>query len=211
MARALASLKRPEGRKAAAVVALFGVPLLLGALGALSDGIRRAQDGPLLSLLGEETLARLRAGERTPYHYVGNELLAPDFELRDRRGRPWRLSAHRGKVVILNFWSVTCPPCVREMPTLIQLARRLRREGVDAEVVAVSVDAGWEAVRELFPQEPPLTVLFDPERKVVTGLYGTRLLPETWIVDRRGVIRFRYDGGLDWSSPLVRELLERYL
>lgn len=211
MAHALAALKQPEGRRAALLVALFGVPLLLGALGALRDGVRRAQDGPLLTLLGEETLARLRAGERTPYHYAGNELLAPDFELPDHRGRPWRLSAHRGKVLILNFWSITCPPCVREMPTLVQLARRLREEGVDAQVVAVSTDAGWEAVRQLFPEEPPLTVLFDPERKVVTERFGTRLLPETWIVDRRGVIRFRYDGALDWSSPVVRELIERYL
>ncbi len=210
MTSRLDAIRRPAGLRAALLTALFGIPLLLGAAGALRDGLRRAQDGPLLALFGEETLLRLRTGERTPYHYLGDRLAAPDFELPDRHGRPWRLSAHRGKVVLLNFWSITCPPCVKEMPSLLQLARSLRTQGTDVEVVAVSTDAGWESVRQLFPEAPPLTVLFDPKREVVTDRFGTRLLPETWIIDRRGVIRLRYDGALDWSSPVVRDVLQRF-
>ncbi len=206
----LAAFRRPEGRKAALLTALFGIPLSLGAVGALRDGIRRAQDGPLIALFGAETLERLRAGERTPYHYLGDRLAAPDFELPDRHGRLWRLSEHRGKVVLLNFWSITCPPCVKEMPSLLQLAQQWRERGLDVEVVAISTDAGWDAVRQLFPEEPALTVLFDPERKVVTGKFGTRLLPETWLIDRRGVIRFRYDGALDWTRPVVQAALWRF-
>jgi hypothetical protein len=54
-------------------------------------------------------------------------------------------------------------------------------------------------------------VLFDPDKSVVKGKYGTRLYPETWIIDRNGIIRFRIDGGRDWGSAIALELIESLL
>ena len=53
--------------------------------------------------------------------------------------------------------------------------------------------------------DPPFPVLFDPDSKVVLDQYGTKLFPETWIIDPKGVIRARLDGAKDWKSSLVME------
>ena len=50
--------------------------------------------------------------------------------------------------------------------------------------------------------------LFDPERRVVTDLFGTTLYPETWLIDSQGVIRVRVDGARDWSRPVALEVID---
>ena len=58
--------------------------------------------------------------------------------------------------------------------------------------------------------DAPFPVLFDPDgEKVVMGKYGTHLFPETWLIDKRGVIRARFDGGRDWANAAVVELLDQ--
>ena len=194
---------------AAGLALLLGLPLFLAFTLALRDGATRQSEAPLRAILGNDVFEALRSGEAQAKHYLGDELLAPDFALRDHRGKMWRLRDHRGKVVVLNFWSITCPPCLEEMPSLDELTRIVAAEK-DIEVVTVSIDKGWESVRSLFAQEPSFKVLFDPERKVVSGRFGTKLFPETWIIDPEGVIRFRFDGPLEWSRPLVVDLIRSF-
>ncbi|MBI4700664.1 MAG: TlpA family protein disulfide reductase [Deltaproteobacteria bacterium] len=143
--------------------------------------------------------------------YAGRNRLAPDFELPDMEGRRQRLSAHRGRTVVLSFWTKTCKPCLAEMPLLGELATSARERGV--VVLSVTIDEGPDDVREelrqAFSGRPaPFAVLFDPEMEVVRGKYGTSLFPETWIIDPEGVIRARFDGERDWSTPLVLDVLE---
>ncbi|MCA9600901.1 MAG: TlpA disulfide reductase family protein [Polyangiales bacterium] len=191
---------------ASVLAALVGVPLLLMFVSATVDGQRRAAEAPLRSMFGDKVYGALAAGESSELHYIGNDRTAPDFTLMDKDGKPWSLKAHRGKVVLLNFWSITCQPCVEEMPSFLELGRMLM-DRKDVEVVAVSVDSGWEAVSTLFPSNPGITVLFDPDKSTVRGKFGTRLYPETWLIDADGVIRMRYDGAFDWSSALVLDLI----
>jgi len=177
---------------------------------AMAEGEARRREAPLRGVLGDDSFERLARGERTEEHYLGNELLAPDFELRDKNGQPWRLRDHRGKVVVLNFWTITCQPCVEELPSVIELAD-IAKHRDDIEVVAVSTDANWSAVSALFPPQFSLRVLFDPERKIVREKYGTKLFPETWVIDRRGVIRLRVDGRRNWSDALSLDAIESFL
>lgn len=194
---------------AAALTIAIGVPLIFLMARALADGMVRGDNAAVASLVGSESWEKLRSGEKTSQHYWGDEYLAPDFTLEDKNGQPWTLSDHRGKVIVLNFWSITCPPCVREMPTLEELAK-MAEDWDDVEVVAVSTDSGWQEVATVMPQDPSIRVLFDPDKRVVRGEFGTELYPETWIIDERGVIRFRYDGSLDWSSPLAVDLIQSF-
>lgn len=132
---------------------------------------------------------------------------APDFTLTDHQGRQHRLSELEGRPVVLNFWSMACPPCRQEMPSLIRLSEIARRQG-GFWVVTVTVESSWEEVQELFGTEtPPLTVLFDPDRRVVESTYGTERFPETFLIDSAGNVRARFDGARDWSSPDVLEVL----
>jgi thiol-disulfide isomerase/thioredoxin len=144
--------------------------------------------------------------------YAARNRRAPDFELPDMQGRPVRLSSLLGsKPVVLNFWTKECEPCLREMPMLGEMAALLRRDGV--RVVTICTDEGPDAVRDTLAvifqgREPPFTVLFDPELNVVRDKYGTTLYPETWFLDKDGIIRARVDGPRDWSSAIALDVVE---
>jgi peroxiredoxin len=143
--------------------------------------------------------------------YAGRNRRAPDFELPDMSGKPVKLSSYQGKTVFLNFWSKTCKPCLEEMPSLAELSK-VARGRQDLVVVTVSTDEGPEDVRDtlkvLLNNDIPFPVLFDPDGKVVRDLYGTRLYPETWIIDPKGIIRARFDGARNWSASLPVEIGE---
>ncbi|HZU82798.1 MAG TPA: TlpA disulfide reductase family protein [Polyangiaceae bacterium] len=143
--------------------------------------------------------------------YMGADRRAPDFALKDLAGKTVTLESLRGKVVVLNFWSKTCGPCLEEMPDLAELTKVLR-DRPDVAVVAVSVDDGPDDVRPtlqtVLHEEPPFTVLFDPDAKIVGSKYGTRLFPETWFIDKRGVIRARFDGAKEWNDGLVVDYID---
>jgi peroxiredoxin len=145
--------------------------------------------------------------------YAGADRRAPDFSLKGMKGETVSLSAYRGKVVVLNFWTKTCGPCLEEMPELAELTKVLKSRD-DVVVLAVSTDEGPDAVKDtlksvLREEAPPFTVLFDPENDVVLGKYGTHLFPETWVIDKRGVIRARFDGQRRWSDAMFVELVDQ--
>ncbi|MGA2449803.1 MAG: TlpA disulfide reductase family protein [Polyangiaceae bacterium] len=143
--------------------------------------------------------------------YMGAERRAPDFSLSDVHGRAVRLTSLRGKVVVLNFWSKTCGPCLEEMPDLAELTRLLRDRS-DVAVVAVSTDEGahdvLQTLHTALNEEPPFTVLLDPDSSIVGGKYGTHMFPETWFIDKRGVIRARFDGVREWNTALVLDFID---
>ncbi len=143
--------------------------------------------------------------------YAARNRTAPDFELPALTGGKVKLSDYRGRVVILNFWTKSCAPCLEEMPSLAELGRSLR-DRRDVVLLTVSTDESFDDVRgtlrSVLRGEPPFAVLLDPEAEVVTGKYGTKLFPETWYVDGQGIIRARVDGARDWSQPLSLQLAE---
>jgi peroxiredoxin len=139
--------------------------------------------------------------------YVGSNRVAPDFELVDREGHRHRLTEYRGKTVVLHFWTRTCGPCVQEMQTSIPAFEELVKDRRDVQLVMVSVDSDWTAIAPIVPPGVRAPILFDPTRSVVTGRYGTRLFPETWIIDSDGVIRARFDHTIEWDSPLFLNYL----
>lgn len=192
----------------AAVLAFaLGAPFAFMMVRSFAEGEVRRHEIPLRAMLGDDVFEGFRDGEKPKHHYFGNDKLAPDFTLQDQNGKPWRLKDQRGKTVVLNFWTMTCQPCLEEMPSLEQLAL-IAKERDDLEVVAISTDKGWDDVRALFKPGSKLKVLFDPDKAVVRGKFGTRLYPETWVIDPNGVIRLRIDGGRDWSSPIALEMIE---
>lgn len=144
--------------------------------------------------------------------YAARDRTAPDFELPDLDGKPVRLSSFRGKTVFLNFWTKTCRPCLEEMPALAELGKILQKRK-DMALVTVCTDEDVNDVRDtlnvvLNSKDTPFVVLMDPESKVVLDKFGTKLFPETWILDPKGVIRARFDGPRDWSSSAVIEIGE---
>jgi thiol-disulfide isomerase/thioredoxin len=144
-------------------------------------------------------------------NYAARNRLAPDFELLNMTGGRTRLSEYRGKVVILNFWTKTCQPCLEEMPSLAELGKLLHGRR-DIALVTVTTDDSPEDARATMKSvlggDPPFAVLIDPEGKFVNDRFGTKLYPETWFIDADGIIRARFDGARDWAEPVVIDLAE---
>lgn len=124
-----------------------------------------------------------------------------DVSFVDLDGHTVRLSDFRGEVVLLNFWATWCPPCVDEMPSLEKLQKALGDKGL--RVLAVSVDERIEDV-ERFREDLQLTlpILHDPGAQVAHS-FATFKFPETYILDRDGVLVSKVIGPRDWIAPLV--------
>jgi len=135
---------------------------------------------------------------------------APDFSLNDLQGHKHMLSDYRGKVVLLNFWSTTCPPCVEEIPSLVSLHRELKSQGL--VVLGVALDATEKPVRELVSRlKVDYLNLMDSNKDVYFDTYGLFGQPVSLIVDRNGVVREKIIGGLEWTSPQVKSRMQSYL
>lgn len=191
------------------IVAAIAFPVIFIFTGAIVDARARAREAPFRAVLGNARFEALMEGAGGVPHYLGASLRAPDFTLPEQGGGEWKLADRRGKVIVMNFWTVTCRPCIQEMPTIELLAEIVEPWG-DVEVVAVSTDRSWDEVETIIPRTSRITSLLDKEREIVNGRFGTKLFPETWIIDADGVVRFRYDGALDWSDPLALDLIRAY-
>jgi cytochrome c biogenesis protein CcmG, thiol:disulfide interchange protein DsbE len=131
---------------------------------------------------------------------------ARDFTVQDS-DRKVSLNQFRGQVVVLNFWATWCPPCVQELPSLIAMQERLRGKGVT--VLGVSIDVDGNAYhRFLKLRNVTFLTVRDPEQKVATT-YGTAGWPETYVIDRQGVMRRKFIGPVDWNSPEVIDFLSK--
>jgi peroxiredoxin len=191
------------------IVAAIAFPLVFIFTGAVVDAQNRAREAPFRALLGNARFEQLMDGRGGVPHYLGASLLAPDFSLPEQGGGEWKMSEQRGKVIVMNFWTVTCRPCIQEMPT-IELLAEMTEDWGDVEVVAISTDRTWAEVETIIPRTSRITSLLDADRKVVTEQFGTKLFPETWIIDADGLVRFRFDGALDWSDPVALDLIRAY-
>ena len=191
------------------IVAAIAFPLIFIFTGAVVDARARAREAPFRAIFGNARFEQLMEGQGGVPHYLGASLLAPDFTLPQQGGGEWKMSDQRGKVVVMNFWTVTCRPCIQEMPTIELLAEIIEDWG-DVEIVAVSTDRSWEEAETIIPRSSRITSLLDSERQVVTEKFGTNLFPETWIIDANGVVRFRFDGAMDWSDPVALDLIRAY-
>lgn len=124
---------------------------------------------------------------------------AADFAAQDLQGRPVRFSAHRGKVVLLNFWATWCPPCRKEMPAMARLYQTYRERGL--EVLAVSQDeAPLEDVRRFAASmELTFSVWHDRNREVARH-FSLPGVPTSYLIARDGQIAYRVLGEYDWSG-----------
>jgi len=131
---------------------------------------------------------------------------AKDFTVQDS-DRTVSLNQFRGQVVVLNFWATWCPPCVEELPSLMDMQDRLRARGVT--VLGVSIDVDDNAYHRFLKQRNVnFMTVRDPEQRVATT-YGTAGWPETYVIDRQGVMRRKFVGPVNWDSPEVLQFLSR--
>jgi thiol-disulfide isomerase/thioredoxin len=133
---------------------------------------------------------------------------APDFELLDIGGETYRLSEHRGRVVLVNFWASWCAPCRAEMPSLERLKQRI--DGEDFEILAINLGETKEDIsRFYFSVSPPLTfkLLMDRDQQA-SQYWPMRGLPMTFLVDKEGRVTHVSQGARRWDTSEVSEVIE---
>jgi cytochrome c biogenesis protein CcmG, thiol:disulfide interchange protein DsbE len=123
---------------------------------------------------------------------------APQFTVSDG-AQSVTLSALRGHVVVLNFWASWCVPCVEEVPSLVEMQRRLPQ----VTVVTLSADQDDAAYRQfLTDSRVNFATMRDPSMRI-QALYGTVKIPETYVIDREGILRRKFVSAQNWTDPEI--------
>jgi cytochrome c biogenesis protein CcmG/thiol:disulfide interchange protein DsbE len=129
---------------------------------------------------------------------------APQFVMGDGT-RTVDLSRLRGRVVVLNLWATWCAPCIEELPSLLALQRQMP----ELAIVAVSMDQDPDVYKRfLVDHHVDLLTVRDEDQKV-NALYGTVQIPETYIIDKQGVLRRKFIGAQVWTSPEITSYLSK--
>lgn len=129
---------------------------------------------------------------------------APDFTVHDG-AQTMTLSQFRGQVVILNFWATWCAPCLDELPSLENLQKQMPR----VKIVAVSIDDDAVAYQALLKQYG-ISLLSIRDGSTGANLrFGSVRVPESFVLDRNGVIRRKFVGPQDWTSPEIETFLSK--
>ena len=135
---------------------------------------------------------------------------APAFELVDTSGRTWRLSDLRGKVVFVNFWATWCPSCTAEMPSINNL-----------NILSASAD-GFQILTVLYQDSPEkaalyfneqgyaMPILIDKSGKAAS-MFGLTGVPESFIIDKKGILRFKQIGPRHFDTPDIIQFLNELL
>lgn len=136
----------------------------------------------------------------------------PAFELKDLAGKSVAPLDRKGKVILLNFWSTLCAPCVAELPSLNRLSSAFQDKAF--EVIAVAIDSSDKPVRELVSEKKiSFTILLDSEKEVFFDLYAGPTLPASYLIDKNGIIVEKFSGPREWDfqdmKNRIRKLLTR--
>jgi cytochrome c biogenesis protein CcmG, thiol:disulfide interchange protein DsbE len=134
--------------------------------------------------------------------------LAPDFSITTEQGKHISPSAFGGRVLVLNFWETSCVPCVKELPSLGDFARKFRSQKV--VVVAIGGDDDAEKYRRFLRDHRVMLETYrDPSRRI-SKTFGSFMFPETYIIQDGRIIR-KVIGSIDWMDEGITSFMRTRL
>lgn len=158
------------------------------------------------------------AGEPVPTaekKVVSTRPQAPDFTFTDLNGMEHKLSDFKGKMVMVNVWATWCPPCIFEIPQLVELARR---SPDDLVFIGLSVDDQPQPIGEFLkglPEDVQENIALDnvyfahdKDKKISKDMLEITKYPETLIIDKNGGIKTKIEGVDDWLGPEMKARIE---
>lgn len=203
-ARALARLRQKDRTRKSRRILTLAASAAIGAVIALVPGSRKA----VRQLWARSRIVNI-GQVSADVKALKDGQAAPDFALRDATGANLRLSAYKGKVVLLNFWATWCHGCTMEIPWLIEFQKTYKDRGFT--VIGVSMDDdGWKAVSPFIGSEKvnyPVVVGNEEMAKP----YCLDAMPMTFLIDRQGKIAATSVGVIDRTAceRQIVELLNR--
>jgi cytochrome c biogenesis protein CcmG, thiol:disulfide interchange protein DsbE len=153
-----------------------------------------------LSRFGPD-IQRVEVGAKAPDFKVVNLATGDSVSLREH---------YEGSVTLVNIWATWCVPCRVEMPAMERVYRDLAPRGF--KIAAISIDEGSPEDVSAFAQDLQLTFdVLQDRSTAIQQTYQTTGVPESFLINRRGVIVKRIIGAHDWGSAVNRALVERLL
>lgn len=128
---------------------------------------------------------------------------APELTLVDLAGNTVSLKDHLGSVVLVNLWATWCPPCKEEMPTLETFYEKYKNDGF--VLLSIDQEETLDVVRP-FVEEYGLTFpVWLDENYQAQRVFNTMNLPSSYVIDREGIVRLMWIGGISKRN------LEKYV
>ena len=144
--------------------------------------------------------------ERSLSIFKGNPV-PPKLILNDINNKKISLNALKGKVVLVNFWASWCPPCVHEMPSMQRLQNRFFSKGFT--ILGVNMAEDVKTVRQFLKTKVDVQfpILFDMNGGALKD-WGVFAFPTSYVIDKKGKIRYAIYGGVDWEKPSIIKIIE---
>ena len=125
---------------------------------------------------------------------------APSVTFKDGSGKMIDISKQKGKVIFINFWATWCPPCVQEMPSINALKKQFNEK--DMLFLMVDVDDNYKKSSKFMENNnynlPVYTAVSSVPQEFLSGS-----IPTTVIIDKKGRVVGRHEGGADYMNPEV--------
>ena len=131
---------------------------------------------------------------------------APSFSATSITGKPIDLSEYRNKIVLLEFWSTTCGPCIKELPNLKDLYESLK-ERDDFVMIGVSLDTDIERVRRFIDERNiEWRQIFDDGYGKISKRYNAAFIPRTYVINKNGFIAYKDLRGENLKNEIISML-----
>lgn len=133
--------------------------------------------------------------------------VAPDIELIDINKNKIKLSELRGAVVFINFWATWCEPCINELPSIEELSRLTSGNPKFKLITILFKDDEYRAFNFMKENGYTFPIFLNPDGSAAKN-FGITGVPETFIIDKKGILRNKIIGPAEWDSPQVIETFQ---
>jgi peroxiredoxin len=137
---------------------------------------------------------------------------SPNFELLDINNNKIKLDDLKGSVVFINFWATWCQSCIEEIPSMDRLFKSFSTNSEFKPITILYRDSLNNALNFLKTNNYSLPIYLNPDESAARS-FGITGVPETYIIDKRGILVRKVIGPADWDSPneinMIAELLKR--
>jgi peroxiredoxin len=134
---------------------------------------------------------------------------APDFSLVDRQGKTWTLSELKGQVVFINFWATWCPPCLTELPAMQKLYTALP---TDKFKMLAILNKDKVSLADFVTKQKEITIpILDDAENIAGAAYFLTGLPESFIIDKQGMLVQKFRGPAQWDAPQYFQMIMQYI
>lgn len=171
--------------------------------------LERAERTLMIAILFVFVIMMFYLFQNSMHRFVKEGELIPPFKIFDVQQKSYSNNDFQGKVVLINFWTSWCPPCVEEMPSLVEFDKKYKGKGV--AVLLINVNESLESINKFLKKNNFDSAVYRDVSGEMAKEFGTFKFPESFLVDKKGILRKKIIGELNWMEDNVTNYVEGLL